>query len=220
VCKAWNKAANHPSVWASLLWQKWQVKAPPTSSPKIYFKKMLFESREKQFVAYKRLIMLERSRLEMDMRVCRMFHPTNGRNNFERIVPKVPMCQMPSRDELKLILATENELRLDPANQCLYRDSRMPTHVTLDIQKQAVEKHGYHDPWIISSAISYYKDDPELMSIPHYVKFNRSQPGKIELGDTIPNVPLCGLDERSTSLYDITAQYKGMPVILVGGSYT
>lgn len=221
VCKAWNGACNNPVIWRSLCIKRWNKVPPPTASPKLVYKQAKIEDRQERFLAFKQEeIQREQRMMRMDMMVCRMFHPTNGRNNFERIEPVVPMCQMPSRDELKLILAEENRLRLDPIIQDAYRQSDSPTKLTLEVQKQAVEKYGYSDPWIISSAISYYQDDSELMSIPHYVKFNRSNQGKVQCGDVIPNLPLCGLDGKVNNLHDMLAPYAGMPVILVGGSYT
>jgi hypothetical protein len=55
----------------------------------------------------------------------------------------------------------------------LNRTSEYPSLVTLKVQTQAVKENGYEDPWIISSAIAYYNNNPQIMSIPHYVKYNR-----------------------------------------------
>jgi len=81
-------------------------------------------------------------------------------------------------------------------------------------------EYGYENPWIIPSALSYYKDDQEIMNIPHYVKYNRSQPGKIRVGDRVPDLPLTTMTGCGTSLFKEFSPHSSLPIVVVAGSYT
>jgi hypothetical protein len=149
-----------------------------------------------------------------------MFHHTNGRSNFLPFTPTVPIENMPDREILLKILAYENELRLTTEVQDEYWVSDYPTGVTLKVQSQAVGMYGYSDPWIIPSAMYYYKDDKEMMNIPHYVKYNRSRQGRLVCGDTVPEIPLSSMNGCATSLRKLMEPHATSPVVLVAGSYT
>jgi hypothetical protein len=159
-------------------------------------------------------------RQEREFMVCRMFHPTNGRVNFLPFTPTVPFEKMPDRETLLKILALENELRLTQETQEEYCASNYTTAVTLNVQTKAVRQYGYSDAWIIPSAMYYYKDDKELMSIPHYVKYNRSRQGRLVCGDTVPEIPLSTINGCATSLRELMKLHAAAPVVLVAGSYT
>jgi len=149
-----------------------------------------------------------------------MFHPSNGRDNFLPFAPSVPFEEMPDRETLVKILMRDNELRLSKEVQEEYWISDYPSGVTLAVQTQAVSEYGYSNPWIIPSAISYFKDDVEIMGIPHYTKYNRSRQGKLNCGDTIPDIPLSTMQGCATSLRTLMEPHASAPVVLVAGSYT
>jgi len=151
---------------------------------------------------------------------CRMFHPSNGRSNFLPFTPTIPFEEMPNRETLLKILMRDNELRLTKNIQDEYWKSDYPTGITLKVQTQAVSEYGYSDPWIIPSALGYYKDDVEMMGIPHYVKYNRSRQGQMTCGNTVPDLPLSTLHGCATSMHKLLAPHAGAPVVIAAGSYT
>jgi len=176
--------------------------------------------KEKEAERLRLELMLRQRYKSSDRMMCRMFHPSNGRNNFDTVYPTVPLELMPPRETLIKILSRDNELRLSSDIQEEYWVSDFPSKITLKVQTQAVNEYKYEDPWIIPSALAYYKDDPEIMGIPHYVKYNRSQPGKIKVGDQVPDLPLTHLKGCGTSMHQELAPHSSLPVVLVAGSYT
>lgn len=219
VCKAYKTAATSNVIWLPRLKADFRVLAGVDLSGLDLYKKEVKKEKERQ-----KRIELERKRQElnsrMDRMVCRMFHPSNGRDNFAPFTPCVPFQDMPSRDVLIKILTRDNELRLTKEIQDDYWVSEYPSLVTLKVQTQAVREFGFENPWIIPSAISYYKDDVAMMDIPHYVKYNRSQPGKIQIGQSVPDLPLTTMQGCGTSLLSSLAPHTSLPVVLVAGSYT
>jgi hypothetical protein len=231
VCKAWNEVVTDNVIWTPMLSLEFKADAfgitITTSGQALKEYKRCHINRLQQEREWaKERERMEKEAREMEMRsrmdrmVCRMFHPSNGRDNFVPFSPTVPFAQMPDRDTLIKILARDNELRLSKDIQTEYWAADFPSAVTLKVQTQAVKEYGYEDPWIIPSAISYYKDDPELMSIPHYVKYNRSQPGKVQVGDSVPDLPLTNMQGCATSLMKELSPHSSLPIVLVAGSYT
>lgn len=231
VCKAWREAASDNVLWVSKIvmrFPKEDTLGTITANEqalkeykRLYLarleqKREMERERERQ----RQRLLDQRKRAQMDQMVCRMFHPSNGRDNFAQFCPTIPFEQMPDRDTLIKILMRDNELRLSKDLQDEYWVAEFPSKVTLKAQLQAVEEYGYSDPWIIPSAISYYKDDLELMNIPHYVKYNRSQPGKIQMGESVPDLPLTSMQGCGTSLLGELSPHSSLPVVLVAGSYT
>jgi hypothetical protein len=128
-----------------------------------------------------------------------MFHPSNGRDNFQPFSPTVSFEDMPDKETLIKILRRENELRLskEVQDQYWYASSSFPSFprfpaspprlphftmhrltgnffdITVSLQTEAVSEYGYTNPWIIPSALTYYRDDIDITNIPHYVRFNR-----------------------------------------------
>ncbi len=96
--------------------------------------------------------------------------------------------------------------------------------ITEQVQTEAVKTFGYTDRKIIPSAITFYKNDPEIQAIPHYVRFNRSRPGKRFLGENISNISLNfhSLDESDNAISwtDLLKHNDERPLVMVSGSYT
>jgi len=220
VCKKWNNVSLKNGLWADIYKRDFPRKGlrDPLKAKLWYQDAVAERKREREWQAESQ----RRARLiqESNRMVCRMFHPSNGRDNFLPFSPTVPMEEMPSRETLMKILAMDNELRLSKEVQHEYWISDYPSGVTLEVQTLAVKKYGYDNPWIIPSALSYYKDDPEIMSIPHYAKYNRSQQGKIECGDAVPDIPLTTMQGCATSMRTLLEPHASAPVVLVAGSYT
>jgi len=221
VNKRWKVICDDSMSWRPLCERRWKIIPPGTAHCKTYYKTKVLEKRYERYETYQRKVQAQINSLRRIEMVCRMFHPTNGRCNFEKINPVVSKDKMPPRDVVMQMLQMEDMMRLQPDVQKAYRNGDvLADDVTLSVQKQVVSHFGYDDPWIISSALSYYKGDEELMSIPHYVRFNRSQQGQVKCGDLVPDVPLCRLEGNYTNLLGLLAPYGDMPVIVVAGSYT
>lgn len=224
VCKAWKNVARGDEVWAPLLKRDFplsssQVKSAASTKGQYAWAVMQKKRREEE----QRIEEERRKRMKSinaERMVCRMFHPTNGRYNFLPIAPPVPFEEMPDRETLVKILQKDNELRLSKDVQEEYWISDYPTGITLAVQTQAVSEYGYSNPWIIPSALSYYASDKEIMSIPHYVKYNRSRQGKLACGDLIPDLPLTTTQGCATSMRALMEPHASAPVVLVAGSYT
>lgn len=133
--------------------------------------------------------------------VCRMFHPTNGRNNFEDLAVswKGPLLQAA---EVAKMLAREKELRLSEENQEAYACHVPSTEVTEWIQLRVCREFGLPDEGvnIIRGAATLYPDRIEMKEIPHYVRFNRSRAGNLRPGMVAPNVSVRTADGQRTSL--------------------
>jgi hypothetical protein len=220
VSKNWNGAIKTNTLWFFLISRDFPKKVEISNNlhPQSVYRTLMLQESEEQALRERMARVMERASYDTD--VFRMFHPTNGRINFLPFTPTVPIEKMPDRETLLQILALENELRLSKEVQDEYWLSRFPTGVTLKVQTQVVSKFGYSDPWIIPSAMYYYKDDKEVMDIPHYVKYNRSRQGRLGCGDTIPEIPLSTMNGCATSLRERMEPYSTAPVVLVAGSYT
>lgn len=221
VCKKWSALAVDDLIWGPRLrlhpyGTNWKVPANGSALVKYRAAHEAEQDRKREIEQEKKR---RKMASQMDRMVCRMFHPSNGRHNFEPFTPTVPFDKMPDRETVIKILLRDNELRLSRDIQDAYWVSEYPSLVTLKVQSQAVKENGYEDPWIVPSAISYYKDDAEVMNIPHYVKYNRSKPGRIQVGDFVPDLPLTTMDGCKTSLLQEFAP-SPLPMVLVAGSYT
>jgi hypothetical protein len=223
VCKKWNNVATSDVIWNPRFKRhpfatRPEISSTPGNALQKYKAAFVLKQQEKAMEEMRKRLLMRPPR--SDRMVCRMFHPSNGRNNFDSISPSVPFDEIPSRDTLIKILIRDNELRLLKSIQDEYWSTEYPSLVTLKVQTQAVNEYGYDDPWIIPSALSYYKDDAEIMGIPHYVKYNRSQQGKIQVGDFVPDLPLTTMKGCSTSLQEQLSLHSSLPIVVVAGSYT
>jgi hypothetical protein len=94
--------------------------------------------------------------------------------------------------------------------------------VTDDIQRQVAREFGFEDEVVgvevIRTAISTYPNDPEIRSIPHYVKYNRARQGDLKVGDITPDVPLHHMDGRPCRLSEMLSDT--LPTVVIGGSYS
>lgn len=221
VSKKWHQICSMNSLWMELFEHRWPLnkgnkndkhswlvayRAELAADMQDYQEQLAREQRKKQME-------------QMDRMVCRMFHSTNGRHNFQSVPTEMRKEDLPDRETLKSMLQRENELRLCDDVQEQYRVSECPTKVTEAVQRRVVEEFGYKDLHILRSAISLYKDDPEISQIPHYVRFNRSRQGNLKVGDKIPNPRLVSLD-GCKDLQLSQFHQAGRPLILVAGSYT
>jgi hypothetical protein len=142
-----------------------------------------------------------------------MFHPVNGRYGFDSLPPPVfPEGQSkPPLETLKAMLKRENDLRLSPEVQAKFADPSFDAiSIASEVQERVVCEYGYCGSKqqiklgldIIRSAPLLYPDEPELRTIPHYVKYNRSRRGELDAGDEIPNSYLAHLSGAPVTLFD------------------
>jgi len=148
---------------------------------------------------------------------CRMFHPTNGRDNFEdlQISWKGPL---PQAAVVKQMLEREKELRLRDENQEAYACFGPSTKVTEWIQLRVCREFGLPDEAVnvIRGAAKLYPKHKEMKTIPHYVRFNRSRAGILKVGNVAPDVPLVLADGTRTSLAH--QLQEGGTTVLIAGS--
>ena len=141
-----------------------------------------------------------------------MFHKCNGRNGFDALgAPELPAgYKIPPIETVKQMLVREDQLRLSPAIQARFADSNLDAIlIAEDVQIQVAKEFGFNrDPQnvqlgvdLIRSAPALYPDHPEIKRIPHYLKYNRSKMGTLEVGDIIPDVPLHSLSTKPITLY-------------------
>jgi len=171
--------------------------------------------------------MMERALMRDSYGGCRMFHPTNGRNNFvaESTVSSTVMKDLPSPEAVKDLLRREKTLRLDPLTQVTYAmKGQCSTEVTNQLQLRAVREAGLPDEAveIIRSAQYLYPEDEDMKTIPHYVKYNRSKPGELAVGSPAPSCSVVELNGQKTHLgvFFERSEQHGRPLVLIGGSFT
>merc|ERR1711959_537864 len=99
------------------------------------------------------------------------------------------------------MLQREKELRLRDENQEAYACDGPSTKVTEWIQIRVCREFGLPDAAVnvIRGAAKLYPDHPEMKTIPHYVRFNRSCAGRLQPGMVAPDVPLVTADGTRTS---------------------
>jgi hypothetical protein len=222
VCKQWKQIVIRDFLWERLLLQDF---------PYAFFENPKFTAKQKYALAHQKYVYVPPKRslkqsimgafaVTRAFQELRMFHPSNGRNNFLPFTPSVPFEEMPDKETLMKMMRREDELRLSKEIQDEYWAKGDFFGTTLRVQLQAVEEYGFSNPWIIPSALTYYSEDPDITSIPHYVRFNRSKQGKLECGDSIPDIPLSTTKGCGTSLHTLLAPYQGIPIVVAAGSYT
>jgi hypothetical protein len=132
--------------------------------------------------------------------------------------------KVPDKETVKAMLRREKELRLSVPVQNLLDDGMDNDTVSMNVQKQVAREFGYGEAeeqegvQVLRCAMSLYGSDPEVRSIPFYVKYNRSEQGQLIVGDTIPDVPLATIAGGPCRLSEFIM--PSQPMVLVGGSYT
>jgi len=100
--------------------------------------------------------------------------------------------------------------------------------------KEEMEKKLYQ---LRAAPALYPEKSEEIKRIPHYLKYNRSEQGTLNIGDIAPNFPLATLSCQTTSFYNFiknqlkylnlsnlsqmsTLSNKIRPLLIAAGSYT
>lgn len=156
--------------------------------------------------------------------VCRMFHPTNGRDNFGPSPLKdADLTQLPPPHVMEAMLREESRLRLLPEIQEAYAmAAQRSTEVTNQLQLKVVREAGLPDSAVhlLRGASRLYPDNPAMREIPHYVKYNRSKPGHLTVGSAVPNCRLASLTEGQPDAFLHSFFRADYPLVLIGGSIT
>jgi hypothetical protein len=135
------------------------------------------------------------------------------------------------RDLMIKMLKRENELRLSNEVQSVYSELEDRYDMdwmeyTIQVQEKVVKEFGFDkSPESTQLAVNtlrraqyLYPDDPEVLSIPLYVKYNRAKRGYLQVGDHAPDVMLAELNGNHKPLSSFFDETK--PLVLVSGSYT
>eukprot|EP00808_Paulinella_micropora_P010862 g51258.t1 len=166
----------------------------------------------------------------------RMLFESSGRQGFEPLpyAPSPDMAKaMPDRERLKAMLLRERELRLSPETQALFdlTGGGSCDGVYLDVQGQVAQEFGLSEEagiYAIRTVAARFPNDKELLSIPYYVRYNRSRQGKLHrrmclsrrlswVGDAAPDAaPLLRLDGRPCKLSTFGGVER--PLVVVAGS--
>jgi hypothetical protein len=122
------------------------------------------------------------------------------------------------------MLIRENELRLSTEYQKRYNDAEKTStsswlDITDELQRQIIREFDLDEEMddallCLRCATQMY---PDLKTIPLYIKYNRARDGDLQIGDTIPDVPVIQLDGKESQLFD---GLKSSPTILISGSYS
>jgi hypothetical protein len=192
-------------------------------------RKRKIEAQRQRDFEQQQMLMMQRS----SMMCCRMFHPTNGRSNFDKHTCDESVrkglaakhVDMPSADVVKHLLRTEKLLRLDPLTQIEYAlPGQQSTELTNQLQLRIVRQAGLPDEAVnlIRSAQHLFPDDEDMKNIPHYVKFNRSKPGNLVVGSPAPPCSVVALSGQRSNLgeYFERSEQHGRPLVMIGGSFT
>lgn len=125
---------------------------------------------------------------------------------------------------LKRMLIRENELRLSDEYQQRYADAEQSSstswlNVTDQLQRQVIREFNLDEEMddallCLRCATQIYSD---LKDIPLYVKYNRARDGDLQIGDSVPNVPVINLDGEEKQLFD---ELKSSSTVLISGSYS
>jgi len=129
-------------------------------------------------------------------------------------------------ENVKHMLRRENELRLSKEVQAEFAKRDWLT-VVGEIQEQIAHEHGFLLPGEVNIAVhairtarQLFPDDPEMYTIPLYVRHNRAHDGPMKQGDSIPDLTLESLADGTTKNLSQYQQRPGIPLVLLAGSYT
>jgi hypothetical protein len=126
------------------------------------------------------------------------------------------------------MLQRENELRLAAETQALYAAAERSVdtdwmEVTEKLQLRLINEFGFTDTEralnaLRSARANFASEDPSILDLAVYLKYNRARKGALQVGDVAPNVPMTFLDGSTKQLHDVVS--VGRPAVLIAGSYS
>jgi len=174
-----------------------------------------------------------------------MLRDRSGKEAFalrpEKKQEELPLCSREdpcpgkkeiSKEDMKRILTRGNELRFSKEIQDRYTekdDTDWSALVTNDMYRQVLVEFGFEDSERmldkVYSARWFYRNDAEMneyFKTLIHVKFDLTGDGPLQEGDECPDTLLYELDGKQTSLshYMNVAKEKGLPLVVIAGSWT
>jgi len=230
VCHDWYKNANSNEIWKKRCFIDFPH-IPKNSSEHILWKDEYFYERFEHLNLLRQFSEEHNERMRhRNWMLCgmHMFHPVNGRFGFD-LLPKPEVdIPIPSEEVMKAMLKREDELRLSDKYQEMFANpGKNAIHIAEIVQEQVAEEFGYTLPEtksqiiaVIRAAAAFYS--PEICSIPHYVKFNKSAKGNFDVGSTLKDVKLAQLNGQETTLFSYikSLRYQERPILICSGSYS
>jgi len=154
-----------------------------------------------------------------------MLFPSSGRVCFENF-GGCTKSNVPSSSLLCSMLKRENELRLcDESQRWLetHEDSSAEDFY-LGLQKRVAFEFGFETEeqqtegaLLMRSALSFYPGDENIKNAVLYLKYNRSEQGKLSVGDVCPDVEMRSCAGEVVRLSSFASE---LPLVLVAGSGT
>jgi len=155
----------------------------------------------------------------------RMLFPSSGRHCFD-VVP-APSAKAPSADVLVAMLARENEHRLSAESQIWLEthEDESAEDFYLCLQKRVAAEFGHigEEEQLLAvqfmrSARAMFPDDDRIKNAVLYYKYNRSEQGKLIVGDLCPDVELFNCNGAAVLMSSLL--HAALPTIFVAGSAT
>lgn len=123
----------------------------------------------------------------------------------------------------------EEQIKFSPQTQILFSEVKQEINgwlrITNEIQQQVASQFGYND--LLSNLLAVnqmqraqylYPNDRDFIKYSVYIRHNRSQQGKYQIGDKIPNIKLVDMNLETITLDNILITAK--PTIIIASSYT
>eukprot|EP00730_Choanoeca_flexa_P002929 TRINITY_DN11232_c0_g1_i1.p1 TRINITY_DN11232_c0_g1~~TRINITY_DN11232_c0_g1_i1.p1 ORF type:complete len:329 (+),score=97.16 TRINITY_DN11232_c0_g1_i1:117-1103(+) len=159
--------------------------------------------------------------------MARMLHPVNGRQMFDPLdhdgTAAAPSVRV-TPALLKAMRLRESELRLLPANQQRLIEESV-IDVTTELQQQVATEFGFEDVeagirMLLTAEEHFPEHAQELKDVSHWRKYNRAQPGSLQVGDDVRQVPVAHLNGTLTTLSSYLPDDDTKPCIVAAGSYS
>ena len=175
---------------------------------------------------------------EFTFMMTRMMFPTSGKMGFQNFIDNDLKGNIFDKELMIKMYHRENELRLSDTIQekmdnCEIREYDGYVKILDEIQKTVLKENGFEgncdELKIYRQGIGYYKDDPQVISIPLYSKYNRAKEGNIGEGDDLIDVLLTNPETPNSqislsSFYQKTISQKNLPqntpMVVIAGSIT
>lgn len=123
----------------------------------------------------------------------------------------------------------EEQIKFSPQTQILFSEVKDEINgwlrITNEIQQQVATQFGYKD--LLSNLLAVnqiqraqylYPNDPEFIKYSVYIRHNRAQQGKYQIGDKIPNIKLVDMDLKTIEIDNILTKEK--PTLMIASSYS
>lgn len=152
-------------------------------------------------------------------------------NISESVNPLPIQIKIPTKETLLKLIKEEERRRFSKEYQddcTAVKD--VPNgwlEVTQQMQEKLVRDFGFDDDISCDIACNrlrrapyIYPNDEEFKTIPVYVRENKANKGKLNVGDELPNVQVCDMDGNTFMLHDIVGTDEKKVNLLIASSAT